>query len=439
MNEVTEFSLKSVAQNLALKREAAGWTFMSPIAELADQKVVESFLEGLAKEKFNKIAVEAPTIDWKAFGIDVPKVSIEVKSTKGQVYLFKVGSIKNFQGESFLQRDSENKVYVASANWSTWSEKKAFDFRDRRMMRLPTNTVSGLKIDQGARHLELQKKDDQWIAAGKVAWKLDQNKVREMVSLLDTTAAEDFLSEGLATSEQLHKLKLPQPQIALSVDHGDRNWKASIYSNKDRLYAAQVYEPAFLIRISEFAFKKFSEASLDALRDRQEPLNYNRSEVKKVQLTFDGASYEFIDQAGTWTWPKAVQGKSLNSEKLNHILSRLRNLSVATFLDIPDDPGIRKLKSKFVFRGADDKVMFELTLGEKRKLKLGGTETSVLVSKSSVMRNLFTLNESDFLDLKLAELMELNKSKANAEANTKANTKSTTESPETEAAEKSKK
>lgn len=412
-NDINEFSIKKNSQNLSLKKDASGWVFTAPISELADQKVVSEFIDNLVKEKSTGIAVESNSIDWKAFGLDSSNEIIEIKDTKGTSLLFKIGTIKNFQGDAFLQKGSENKVLISSSSWFNRLDKKPFDFRDRRLMRFPTNNVKGIELKQGLKKITLSKREDQWVSIENQNWKLDQNKVRELLSLFETTNIEEFLIEGEIKPDQFKSYNLGESKLDLSVDFGDttatekdKKWSAQLFLNKDKKHIAKIQTPVFLVRIAEFGFKKFMEITLDSLRDRHEPLNYNKNDVKRVFLSSSGQEYDFIEKEGKWTWQNAMMGKELDVDKLNNVLSRIRNLSVGSFLDKPDDSGLQKIQKKIVMKAADGKDLFQLEIGQKRQAKIDGGEVAALPMRSSLVKNVFLMKESDINDLKLDELVK---------------------------------
>ncbi|MEI7973852.1 MAG: DUF4340 domain-containing protein, partial [Bdellovibrio sp.] len=112
-----------------LEKKEAQWSFVEPIQEAAKSEMVREFLDGLVLEKYQQVVAEGEKTDLKVFGLDQPAGRLKL-SAGPQVEEFRVGQLKNFQGEPYLQKNSEPRVYLGEASWNAKFERSSLSFRD---------------------------------------------------------------------------------------------------------------------------------------------------------------------------------------------------------------------------------------------------------------------------------------------------------------------
>lgn len=259
--QVDSFEIQKGSQKTRLKRTVDGWELVEPFQDLADNSVVEDFVKNVVPERVIEVAKEGEGIDWSVYGLDKPLGTITFKTTAGTQNVFEISEKKNFEDNVFARRDQEAKVLVLNSIWQNRVNKTALDFRDRRFLRHKIASVDNLKLQNAKGSWELKRVDGQWTVVGKKDFKLDQNKVREMLTAIsEAKAAEIFDS----------KVKLPSLKslFTLELVMADKKWKAEVGQASDLLIYAKVSEPAFQLKMEAGALDKFIKMTLEDLKDQ---------------------------------------------------------------------------------------------------------------------------------------------------------------------------
>lgn len=259
--QVDSFEIQKGNQKTRLKRTVDGWELVEPLQDLADNSVADDFVKNVVPERVIEVAKEGEDIDWAVYGLDKPLGTITFKTTAGAQNVFEISEKKNFEDNVFARRDQEAKVLVLNSVWQNRVNKTALDFRDRRFLRHKIASVDELKLKNAKGAWELKRVDGQWMVAGKKEFKLDQNKVREILTAIsDAKAAEIFDS----------KAKLPNLKnlFTLELMISGKNWKAEVGQASDLLIYAKVSEPAFQLKMEAGALDKFIKMTLEDLKEQ---------------------------------------------------------------------------------------------------------------------------------------------------------------------------
>ncbi|MBV2169388.1 MAG: DUF4340 domain-containing protein [Bdellovibrio sp.] len=259
--QVDSFEIQKGNQKTRLKRTVDGWELVEPLQDLADNSVAEDFVKNVVPERVIEVAKEGEGIDWAVYGLDKPLGTITFKTTAGAQNVFEISEKKNFEDNVFARRDQEAKVLVLNSVWQNRVNKTALDFRDRRFLRHKIASVDELKLKNAKGAWELKRVDGQWTAVGKKEFKLDQNKVREILTAIsDAKAAEIFDS----------KAKLPNLKnlFTLELMISDKKWTAEVGQASDLLIYAKVSEPAFQLKMEAGALDKFIKMTLEDLKEQ---------------------------------------------------------------------------------------------------------------------------------------------------------------------------
>ncbi|MEZ0391404.1 MAG: DUF4340 domain-containing protein [Pseudobdellovibrionaceae bacterium] len=389
-DEIRQFQIHSTAADVEVVKEKEGWKVVKPLQEMADQKASDDFVEGLVTEKMTEVATEGSQVDFAIYGLDQPLGNISVTTNKGDVFNFTVGKQKNFEGQAFLRKNNETKVLVVSSTWFPKFEKTLLDFRDKRLMRFPNSQVEKLQFETRKERFQLTKKEMGWVLDSHPEWNLDQNKVRELLGMLNTTNAIEFIAEGAVSAKELNQWKLTSPMLKLMAVFKDgKKWTARFAMGPDHVHRVQVSEPVQVLKISPQDSDKFYQMTAESFRDRSEPFQFDKSNVKKIEIKLGSKSGVL----------------PMDDERARTLLEKLRGLSLAEY----NGSGKAQFENEILLRN-DEKDVFQLQWGDLQKSKVNSGEAKVYFAKSSAFPQTFTILESDINSLNLNEL--INKEKA---------------------------
>ncbi|MCE3009716.1 MAG: DUF4340 domain-containing protein [Proteobacteria bacterium] len=301
-SSVQKVSIQTPQTKIVLERTESGWAVNG---KLADRKSVEEFIEGIAVEKQDSVVVEGENIDFKEFGLSPEAGTLEIQSQEAPVKL-KIGNRKNIEGKNYLQIEGEKKVRLVAGTWIPKLEKKEFDFRDKRLFMGDLKAVIGLEFRKGKEKIDFNLQDGVWTAAQAPNWKLDQNKVREILTQLQSNAVSEFLSEGTLTPAQKQMFQWDKPVFELKVMGADFQVRAM--KSKENIHAWLLLPASVLVRVSPDFTRNFLFETLADFRDKRLPLPEQRDQILTAEFK----------------WGSAVQSPS--SAKIAEILRKLSSL-----------------------------------------------------------------------------------------------------------------
>lgn len=245
---------------IILKRTVDGWELVEPLKDLADNAVVDDFVKNAFPERIIEVAKEGKDINWALYGLEKPLGVITFKTTAGTQNIFEISDKKNFEENVFARRDNENKVLVLNSVWQTRASKTVNDFRDRRFLRQKIASVDELKLKNDKGLLELKRREGIWVSPSEKDLKLDQNKVREILSAIaDAKAAEIFSADA--------KINAKKELFTLDLVLADKKWKAEVTQDKDLSIYAKVTEPSFQMKMESGALDKLIHLTVDGLKE----------------------------------------------------------------------------------------------------------------------------------------------------------------------------
>lgn len=379
--QVTRFSIISGEHQIEVMKVGDQWKMLKPVEDRANQVASTDFLRGVTTERFLDLVKEGEDIDWSAFGLDKPKGVITLISS-GENETFFVGTAKNFEGNAYIRRNTEKKVYVANSTWFAKVDKKVSDFRDQRLMRMSNAKIETLTFEKGKERFELTRKDSLWMDMSRMKIRLDQNKVREVLGMLNLTEALDFISENPVSATELKTWDLAAPALKLTAKGSEGSWVGQFSSGKDKIYRVLTSDPAFVLKLSPVDAQKFLLMDFDSFRDRMEAFQFSRDKAQEATVLLEGASV------------------NINGEKLLALVRGLEKINVTEFISqAPKD-----MKNNIQLKDAEGKVFYELQWSGPKKSKVAGTETSVVEARSSAVDYAFTVTEQEINSLKLKDI-----------------------------------
>jgi hypothetical protein len=389
-DQVQKISVSSNGHDIELEKDINGWKMTKPVVDSANSNLIEQFIEGIVTEKAQDTAAEGDKVDLSAYGLDQPKGVIQVTLNSGQSTKFAIGKVKNFQGDAYLQKNDEKKVWIVSSTWFSKIEKTPLDFRDKRVMRRSNAGTEKITVEKGKDQFQLIKKDGQWVSVQRPDWKLDQNKVRELLAEMNTTEALEFIAEGDARPEELKKWGLQQPPVRLilqtSSDPKVKPWVADFAAGSDKVYRLHTSDPSLVMKISPTDFGKFQALKLDQFRDRTEPFYFDRAKVRQIEIKLGKDTIHL----------KADEAKA------KELFNQFDKLKVVEFTELRDE----KLDQEISFQDESGHALFSLQWGALHAIPGPMGDQKVFAAKTTTFPKGFTVSE---MDISLLNLKELNK------------------------------
>lgn len=317
--------------NVLLKKTIDGWNLEKPANDWADNDAVDSFVKGLCTEKATDVVENSNgQTDWKAYGLDdqnATSTTILIQTNDGRKVSLKISNHKNFQGDSYIRRDSENKVVIGNGTWQARAAKTSLELRDRRLFRKPSAKILGFKIND----IEVGLKDSEWIMLNSPNYKLDQNKVRELITAVTEIKATEFVSEKELTTQEKSKWGFVKPISQIEIKLKDNKSQvltiAAEGKDKDRNYRATNSDLKPTLRLDGSQLNKILSVTRDSLRDREEPFKFAKANVSAIEIK-SAMKINNLKKAGA-DW--SLDSKKVETKAVEDFLTALRGLKVKDF------------------------------------------------------------------------------------------------------------
>ncbi|WP_413288569.1 DUF4340 domain-containing protein [Bdellovibrio sp. HCB337] len=398
--QIHQIEIENKLGKVLLKRDADGWTLVEPIKDWADNQFTEDFVNGLASEKSIDVAAEGENINWSVYGLDKDVSKVAFTNQQGTSQLITVSDKKNFEGNSFLRRGNENKVLVATSQWALRTQKAPLEFRDKRLFRGKISSVEGIQIKSIKDEFALVQKDNKWISEKHPDLKLDQNKIREVLTSLNEVRASEFLNTLPAS--------VAKAKIGLKLT--DKSWSAEIKQAADKSLYAVVSDPAFILKVDPGQMDKFLGMTLMGLRDRKEPFDFQNLLVRHIEISTPIKKLSL--QKDQETWKLVGDDKAgIDQGAVRAFIARLSDSAVTEYLEKSEQGAYKGADSKIVLKDEKQKVLYEISWGPVYKKKALVGEKTLILAQSSLFKDVFGLDQSVVESWGLMNLLPVDQNK----------------------------
>ncbi len=379
--QINQIEVQNKTGKILLKRDTDGWRLEEPDKDWADNQFTEDFVSGLVGEKsIDTIATEGE-INWSRYGLDKEYSKVIFTNQAGQSVLVEVSSKKNFEGNSFLRRDSENQVLVATSQWALRVNKTPMDFRDKRFFRGKVGSVEEIKIKSQKDDFTLVNKDNKWLNEKNPKLKLDQNKVREILTSLNEIHATDFLAKAPA-APVLDKIGLKLK---------DKSWAGEVRQGRDKVFYGVTSEPAFNLKLEAGAVEKFTNMTLMGLRDRKEPFDFQNLMVRRIEIDTALKKMVLVKADDKWMM-QGDEKANIDPNVVRAFITRFSGTGVTEYLDKKEQTAFKDPQNKIVLKDESQKVLFDVEWGPEIRKKGSVGEKKLVLTKTSLFEDVFGLD-----------------------------------------------
>lgn len=382
-------------EKILLQKSEKGWTLLEPIQDKGDNDQIDQLISSIVDEKMLAVAKESNHLsdsDLAEYGLDQPLVTYIIKNNLGQSKKITIGTQKNFEGNSFLRVDSENRIYVANAVWFMKAENKLIYYREKRLYRQPLADVVRVKVVSLNDQFELKRVNNIW-SSSQTENILDQNKVREVIRRISETMVQDYVFDGEPSAALIEEKKLTKkPVVRVELGSGDGDWAVdiNINENENAVYAL-TDRPTRLLKLDPSSWEFFGNVSLDSLRDRVSVTRFSLSQVQKMYVKVAGQELNFSKVDDRWVQDK-VETSSQESEMILETIGRIHDLEISEFID-------RKQANHFkgndmvILKTDANNLVYQLNWGPEFKMKKNGKDKDYYYARTQVSSSIFAIEK----------------------------------------------
>ena len=319
-----------------LRRHDQKWRLETPVKDQADTLVVDNLLADL--ESWQKQAtISAKEIDadkskLAEYGLNKPKLRLKLSGKESLPEIW-FGKDAALEGKMYVRFENSKDTFLVPQNVKKNLEKKADDFRDKKLTDLTATQVSKLDLKTPAGEMELQKKNDHWEIVKPMQARADDQKVGDLIAQITTARIEQFVAEDRG---DLHPYGLAEPRGSITLFGADDKTGQMLQigtvpeKNQDQVYVR------FTPRNFVYTVPKKTEAILDTkpndLRDKH-LVRFDRNILDRITIEAPGKPKVVLARKND-AWSIASKNNvPANGTDASRLLDNLANEQVTKFVE----------------------------------------------------------------------------------------------------------
>jgi Domain of unknown function (DUF4340) len=320
-----------------LRRHDQKWRLETPVKDQADSSVVDNLLSDLESwQKQNTIPgkeIDADKGKLAEFGLNKPKLRLKLSGGADAPPEIWFGKDAAFEGKMYVRFENSKDTFVVPQTIKKDIEKKADEFRDKKLTDLTATQVSKLVLKTAAGEMELQKKSDHWEIVKPMQARADDQKVGDLIAQITTARIDQFVAEDRG---DLHPYGLAEPRGSVTLFGADDKTGQMLQigsvpeKNQDQIYVR------FTPRNFVYTLTKKTESILDAkpndLRDRH-LVRFDRNILDRLTIEAPGKAKVVLARKND-AWTIASRNNTpANTSEANRLIDTLANEQVTKFVE----------------------------------------------------------------------------------------------------------
>ena len=193
-------------------------------------------------------------------------------------------------------------------------------------------------------------------------------------------------------------------RLNIKVKSEDKVWLAELSLNKDKssVIATNSF-PGFVVKFDKTHFERFNEVSLLSLRDHRKPFDFDKSLVKKMDITTPLKKAKLVLNGNDWSLNPADPNVEVQQIPTKDLVDRLRTFEATYFLPKTEWKNFKN-ENHIHFANQEGKPVFDFAWGDLQKKKFDNVEKNIRYAKTSLSDEVFVVEESNFARLNLSGL-----------------------------------
>jgi hypothetical protein len=185
-------------EKIEIRRRDNKWRLETPIKDQADGALIENLLSDLESwQKEGTIPakdIEADKSKLNEYGLNRPKLKLKlIGSDRPPEILF--GKDAALEGRMYVRFDNSKETFLARQSVKKDVDKKAEEFRDKKLTDLTTAQVRRIALKTPAGEMELEKKGDHWNIVKPLRARADDEKVGDLIAQITAARIQQFVTD----------------------------------------------------------------------------------------------------------------------------------------------------------------------------------------------------------------------------------------------------
>lgn len=398
VEKIKSFIIKTENRTLHLEHLGENWEIQSPINDLAENSIVQSFLTRLTERQSEETVREGEDIDYSIYGLEKPTREITFTDDNDEELKIYIGDIQAFNRKFYVRVGDEKKISLVGIDFQSVIEKKADDLRKKSVLRENTDKYSGFKInrrfDGKFESFILNKEKEDWKFT-KEKWAVDTSVVKNYLKDIEGASAVNYLSENKKSSTAKKDFMTEKELFKLTfLTNGDKEGSSLIIHelNKERAYITHSTRPT-VYEISNATAKKIMKDIL-YFRDKKIPFQFNAENMNRIDIKTGLTEIHLIKEKDRWT-SALKKDQVVDQSKVDEFINKIKNWEANSFLG--EKGNIGKQRGKISLKDKED-ILIDIIWGDEIK-----DQRRV---KTNIYPEYVTLKSSDIMGLPMQTLFE---------------------------------
>ena len=330
-------------ETVALEQVDGVWRVVAPLETAADQREVSDFIRTVLEYKYEEIVVsaEAKNVKLEEFGLQEPRRLITLQAEDGGSYELRLGNnapvgystyfqvrgarkrqgvvrsrkrqgARKRQEVSTSEASGQEQIYLGSQYVFNSTQKGLFNFRDKQLIALDVEKVSGVTFwHRESQAYEVTRQDGRFKLVRPEPFKTAQQKVSEYVEAFDQVRAEKFIDAPEA--ELIKKFKTASKIVMSAV------FEFSSGESKELTFVRDRGELLAAFAADKLVFglpASFEEKVRDLSENFRDHSIFTFATAEVVEIDVDGESYRRISNDWYRSAELDAEGKLPEENKL---------------------------------------------------------------------------------------------------------------------------
>ena len=216
-DKISGIVIQNGDDKIDIRRHDDKWRLETPIKDQADTSAVNDVLADL--ENWQKDAtisakeMDADKSKLSDYGLAQPKLRLKLsgENAPSEIFFGKEGAL---EGKMYVRFANSKETFLVSQSVKKAIEKKAEDFRDRKLTDLIMAQVVRVVLKTAAGEMELQKKADHWDIVKPLHTRADDQRVGDLIAQVTTARIQQFVADDKG---DLHPYGLTEPRGSITL------------------------------------------------------------------------------------------------------------------------------------------------------------------------------------------------------------------------------
>ena len=216
-DKITGITIQNGDDKIDIRRHDEKWRLETPIQDQADATAVTGLLSDI--ENWQKDAtisakeMEADKSKIADYGLAQPKLRLKLSGEKAPPEIL-FGKDAALEGKMYVRFANSKETFLVNQSIKKAIDKKAEDFRDRKLTDLIMAQVGRVVVKTPAGEMELQKKGDHWDIVKPLHTRADDQKVGDLIAQVTTARIQQFVADDKG---DLHPYGLAEPRGSITL------------------------------------------------------------------------------------------------------------------------------------------------------------------------------------------------------------------------------